>query len=117
MHACERMPLHAAPRLGHGPSSRQCFQPPLTPTLASPAIRSGAAPGADTAAALAAQSLLLVEQGQLDGALAACTPVLRGGSAPAAAASLRRQLQAALQHSDDCVRKPVLAAWLLRAGG
>ena len=101
--------------VGAWPSSRRCFSPPPTPTLA-PHRCSSVAPAADAAAALAAQSLLLVEHGQLKGALAACAPVMRGGSAPAAA-SLRRQLQAALQHSDDCVRKPALAAWLLRGGG
>jgi hypothetical protein len=72
-------------------------------------------------AALAAQSLLLVEHSQLEGAMAACTQVLHGGNsaAPAAAAgaALRRQLRAALAHSDDYVRKPALSAWLLHGMG
>ncbi len=63
-----------------------------------------------------------MEHGQLDGALAACGQMLGsggggGGAAAAGAAALRRALQAALAHSDDCVRKPALAAWLLRCSG
>jgi hypothetical protein len=30
---------------------------------------------------------------------------------------LRQELIAAVRRTDDCVRKPVLAAWLMRGGG
>ena len=79
-------------------------------------------PAADALAALAAQSLLLIEHSQLQGAMAACGCLLRDGASgggrgrAAAGAALRRQLRAALRHSDDCLRKPELAAWLLRGG-
>lgn len=74
-------------------------------------------------AALAAQQLLLVDHCLLDGAMAACDRLLRpqpgggggagGATAGAAAALLRGQVLAAVRHSDDCVRKTVLARWLL----
>lgn len=56
-----------------------------------------------------------MEVSQLDGAMAAWDEML-GGGMPAGAV-LRHALQAALAHSDDCVRKPALASWLLRGAG
>ena len=77
-------------------------------------------PAAGELAALAAQQLLHVDFSLLEAALAAFGRHLRPSGAAAqwpgaaaAAASLRGAVAAAARQTDDCVRKPLLARWLL----
>jgi hypothetical protein len=84
-------------------------------------------PSAQELAAVAAQQLLIIDHLLLDEAMAAFDRVLHpldaaappdgGVPSAAAAAVLQREVVAAVRRTDDCLRKPVLAAWLLRAGG
>lgn len=86
-------------------------------------------PAAGELAGVAAQQLLLVDFCLLEGAMAACDRLLLqghgGAGSPAAAAAgpeataaalLHREMLAAVRRSDDCVRKPLLARWLLGGG-
>lgn len=77
-------------------------------------------PAAADLAGLAAQHLLLVDHWLLDGAMAACNRLLQPCSAAAerpgaaaAAAALRSAAVGVVRQTDDCLRKPVLARWLL----
>eukprot|EP00887_Chlorella_sp_A99_P000719 scaffold5.g719.t1 len=74
----------------------------------------GSDPGRQSAATelcgAAAQALLAVPHALLDGAVALFDDAL-GGLPPEAQLALAPALYAAISHSDDCVRKPELAAW------
>lgn len=88
------------------------------PPACLPSCPCRADPCAGDLAALAAQHLLLVDHSLVADAAAACDALLQhagraGDPAAAAAALLRAQAVGAVRASDDCVRKPALAKWLV----
>jgi hypothetical protein len=63
---------------------------------------------------------LLVDYSLLDSVIDAFDRRLHAADAGAGAAAavvlLRREVLAAVRHTDDCLRKPVLARWLIGSG-